>query len=132
MTPNQKKFLELLNRQSRERQRMAEIAAIEGDLSPEIRSELETLQNGSPGLEREFRTMCAALDADDQTATPAEPDPEAQKLAGIKRRNSFFSHLVVAAEHRGSAAEKGEMTLQWRVSVSFSIRFRRFWFRDRI
>ena len=121
MTPNQKRFRELLDRQSRGRQRMAEIAAIEGDLSPEIRLELETLKNGTPGFERELR---AARDADEQTDTHAEPDPYARNVAGIKCRYSFLSYLAVAAEHRGPAAEKAEMTLQGRVSVSFPIRFR--------
>ena len=46
----------------------------------------------------------------------------ARELAGIKRRTSFS--LVVAAEHRTSAGEKGEMTLQGEISLSFSVRFR--------
>ena len=132
MTPNHKRLREVLDRQSRERQRMAEIAAIEGDLSPELRSELETLKNGALGLARELRGARAAIDADDQTATHAEPDTEALELAGVKRRTSFSSYLVVVAEHRGSASENGEMILQEQISLFFSIRIPRFWFKGRV
>ena len=105
MTQNQKKLRELLDR------------------------ELDALEGGLSDLEGRIRAARASFDADDQVATHAEPDTEAQELADIKRPNSFFSHLVVAAEHRGSATEKGEMTLQGQISVSFFIRFRRLWFR---
>lgn len=44
MSSNQCLLRNLLDQQSRHRQRCAEIAATEGELTPELRSELETLE----------------------------------------------------------------------------------------
>ena len=48
MTPTQRKLKELRERQSRERQRMAELG-IADSLTDETRSELDTIEAGTPG-----------------------------------------------------------------------------------
>ena len=88
---------ELLDRQSRERQRMVEIAALD-ELNQEIRSKLDALEGSLSDLERRIRATRASFDAGDQAATHAGTDAETLELAETKRRNSFFTHLVVAAE----------------------------------
>ena len=56
MTPNQKTYRALLDRQSKHRQRMAEISALAADkITPEIRTELDTIETGTPDLERQIR-----------------------------------------------------------------------------
>ena len=62
MTP--KRLRELLDRQSRERQHMVEIAALDA-LTLEIRSELDALEGGLSDLERRIRAARASFDADD-------------------------------------------------------------------
>ena len=51
MTESQRLYRKLLDDQSKARGRMAELAAVDGALSPEQRSELDTLENGTPDLE---------------------------------------------------------------------------------
>ena len=58
MTLAQKKLKELRERQSRERQRMAELAVVD-ELTDETRSELDALETGTPDLERQgFPATC--------------------------------------------------------------------------
>ena len=54
MTPSQKRLCELRERQSRERQRMAELAVADA-LTDETRAELDQLETGTPDLERQLR-----------------------------------------------------------------------------
>ena len=54
MTPSQKRLRELKDRQSRERQRMAELSLLD-DLDTETRAELDTIETGTPDLERQLR-----------------------------------------------------------------------------
>ena len=54
MTAAQKRFRELRERQSQERGRMAELAIVD-QLSDEQRSELDTIERGTPDLERQIR-----------------------------------------------------------------------------
>ena len=52
MTEAQKRLRDLRDRQSRERGRMAELAIVD-DLTDEQRSELDTIERGTPDLEPE-------------------------------------------------------------------------------
>ena len=56
MTDAQKRLRELLARQSQERGRMAELAAVD-ELTDETRSELDALEKGTPDLERQLRAV---------------------------------------------------------------------------
>ena len=50
MTSNQKRLRELRDRQSKERGRMAELSVVD-ELNDEQRSELDTIEKGTPDLE---------------------------------------------------------------------------------
>ena len=50
MTPAQKRLRDLRDRQSRDRQRMAELAVVE-ELTDEQRSELDVIEKGTPDLD---------------------------------------------------------------------------------
>lgn len=54
MTKNQKRLRELRERQSKERGRMAELSLVD-ELSDEQREELDTIERGTPNLERQLR-----------------------------------------------------------------------------
>ena len=98
MTKNQKRLRELLDRQSQERQRMAEIAGLDS-LTPEVRSELDTLEQGTPDLERQIRAARSALDADEAEAVlrgqqHREDDPEKRERDALRERVSIGRFLA--------------------------------------
>ena len=53
MTPAMKRLRELRDRQSKERGKMAELAMAD-ELSDEQRAELDTIERGTPDLERQL------------------------------------------------------------------------------
>ena len=67
MTPAQKRLRDLRDRQSKERQRMAELAVVE-ELTDEQRAELDTIERGTPDLERQTRAATVALETDEREA----------------------------------------------------------------
>lgn len=67
MSPNQTRLRELRDRQSRERQRMAELSQLE-TLDDPARTELDALEAGTPDLERQLRAAARACESDDQAA----------------------------------------------------------------
>ena len=70
MTPSQKRLRELRERQSRERQRMAELSLLDS-LDAETRAELDGIEAGTPDLERQIRAAQTAVDAEDREAVIA-------------------------------------------------------------
>ena len=111
MTPNQK-LLTLLDQHSRTLstpQQYAEIAAVDGELPPELRSELENPGSAIPDLEGEVR---AALENNDQVAANSYPEFETQDNWASNAGTSFSSCSAVAAEQLVSAVEKRENTLR--------------------
>ena len=62
MTPAQKRLRE---RQSRERGRMAELALVD-EMSDEHRSELDTIERGTPDLERQIRVAMVAAETEER------------------------------------------------------------------
>lgn len=61
MTPAQKKLRDLKEKQSRERQRMAELGMADS-LTDETRAELNTIEQGTPDLERQIRAATLAVE----------------------------------------------------------------------
>ena len=78
MTKAQTKLRQLRERQSKERGRMAELA-IADDLTDETRAELDTIEAGTPDLERQIRAATVAVDAEEteQRAAGAAGDTPA-------------------------------------------------------
>ena len=83
MTSNQKRLRELRDRQSKERGRMAELSVVD-ELNDEQRSELDTIEKGTPDLERQLRAATVALeDEEKQTETRAVNDPAHRNSASV-------------------------------------------------
>ena len=75
MTQNQKRLQELLEQKTRHRRRMREIAESRRDLTPELRSELQVLENVQLDLERNLRAARAAVEAETADTAATEPPP---------------------------------------------------------
>ena len=112
MSPKQKRLRELLDRQSRERGRMAEIAALDADgITPEIRAEAKVIEGGIPDLELQIRAARSALDADEAASVVTDPnekplDAEARERAELRAKVSIGRYL--AAGMRGARLDGAE------------------------
>ena len=112
MTENQKRLRALLDRQSKERQRMAEIAKLES-LTPEIRTELKTIEDGTPDLEMQIRAARTAVAADDeasQTGTDQNDAGDAETRERLELRNrcnvgAYVSAMLAGRSVTGAEAE---------------------------
>ena len=112
MSPNQKRYRNLLDRQSRERGRMAEIAALEADkITPEVRAEAKGIEEGTPDLELQIRAARSALDADESASVVTDPhdkplDAEARERAELRAKVSIGRYL--AAGMKGARLDGAE------------------------
>ena len=110
MTPAQKRLRDLRDRQSRERQRMAELAVVE-ELDAEQRGELDAIEKGTPDLERQIRAGTVALEdevREAETRAVNEPDTEQRERIELRSKASLTGYLRAALEGRqvdGAEAE---------------------------
>ena len=110
MTAAQKKLRELRDRQSKERGRMAELAVLD-ELNSEQRSELDTIENGTPDLERQIRAATVAVDDEEKAAETRqanEPDAELRERRELRGRASLTEYLLARLSGRmvqGAEAE---------------------------
>lgn len=110
MTPAQKRLRELRERQSKERGRMAELAVLD-ELNDDQRSELDTIERGTPDLERQIRAavkVCEGEETEQETRAAAEPDAERRERIELRQKASLCSYLRAALEGRqvdGAEAE---------------------------
>ena len=101
MSPTQKRYRELLDRQSRERGRMAEIAALDaGKITPEVRAEAKGIEEGTPDLELQIRAARSALDADEAASVVTDPndkplDAEARERIELRSKVSIGRYLAI-------------------------------------
>ena len=114
MSPAQKRLRELRDRQSQERQKMAELA-LASELSEEQRSDLDTIEAGTPDLERQLRAAAIAVDEEDRQATietaNAAPDAEMRERIELRGRCNVGRFLAAALNGRtpdGAERELGE------------------------
>ena len=103
MTDAQKRLRELRDRQSRERQQMAELSMVES-LTEEQRSELDTIERATPDLERQIRAAQVAVDSEGAPETRnAAPDAEMRERLELRSRATLTGYLTAAmAGRRGS------------------------------
>ena len=108
MTPAQKKLKELRERQSRERQKMAELGLVD-TLTDEQRSELDGIEGGTPDLERQLRAAQVAVEQEEAEqreagahARPPEADAEARELAELRGRIRLGRYVAAAVEQRSA------------------------------
>ena len=102
MTAAQKRLRELRERQSKERGRMAELALVD-ELSEEQRSELDTIERGTPDLERQIRAATvAAEDEETEQRAAANDNPDAKQRERLELRSkaSLTNYLLAAARGR--------------------------------
>ena len=106
MSPNQKRYRDLLDRQSRERGRMAEIAALEADkITPEVRSEAKGIEEGVADLEMQIRAARSALDSDEAASVVTDPnekplDAEGRERAELRSKARIGRYLGAALRGR--------------------------------
>ena len=112
MTDAQKTLRDLRDRQSRERQKMAELSRVES-LGDEQRAELDTIEAGTPDLERQIRAAGVAIEqeeAEQRTAQTTGGDPEMRERIELRGRASLTGYLLAAA--RGRLVSGAEAELQ--------------------
>ena len=121
MTDAQKTLRDLRDRQSRERQRMAELSRVES-LGDEQRAELDTIETGTPDLERQIRAAGVAIEQEEteqRTAQTAAGDPEMRERIELRGRASLTGYLLAAA--RGRLVSGAEAELQAAAGVEGGI-----------
>ena len=103
MTKVQARFRELRDRQSKQRQRMAELAAADS-LTDETRCELDGLESGVPDLERQLRAAQVAVDEEEREqrseAGNRNEDPETRELRELQTKSRVGDFVVAAIEQR--------------------------------
>ena len=111
MTAAQTKLRQLKERQSRERQRMAELGMVD-ELTTETRGELDEIEKGTPDLERQIRAATQAVEQEDTEQrtqqTAADPDPEMRERIELRSQAQLTNYLLAAARGRlvgGAEAE---------------------------
>lgn len=111
MTSAQRKLRELREKQSKHRQRMAELAQ-EDSLSDEMRAELDSIERETPDLERQIRAATAALDEEERAAlVSSDDDPEKREIRELRSKVSVQDWSTAALELRhvdGAAKEYAE------------------------
>lgn len=103
MTDAQKRLRELRERQSKERQRMAELSR-ENELSDEMRSELDRIEAGTPDLERQIRAATTAVESEEseqRTEQREQPDTEQREIQKLRSRVTICDWTAAAVEMRG-------------------------------
>ena len=106
MTPSQKKIRELRERQSRERQRMAELGLADA-LDDETRTELDQLETGTPDLERQLRAATVAVEheeSEQRTASPSDDhgDAEDREVRELRAKVKLSGYVAPAVEQRSA------------------------------
>ena len=118
MTSAQRRLRDLRDRQSRERGRMAELSLVDA-LSDEQRSELETIEKGTPDLERQIRAATVAHEDEEkeaETRAATEPDAERRERVELRSKAQLTTYFLNAA--RGRMADGAESELQAAAGVS--------------
>ena len=114
MTKMQKRLTDLKARQSRERQRMAELAMTD-ELTEETRGELDTLEGGTPDLERSLRAAQAAVDVEEteQRTAGDDPDnPEKRERRELRAKVKMGNYALAAIEQRAASGAEAEYNME--------------------
>ena len=114
MTEAQKRLRDLRDRQSRERGRMAELSLID-ELGDEHRAELDTIEKGTPDLERQLRAATIALETEEAeqraagaAARAPEGDAETRERAELRKKVKFTAYVAAAIEQRSADGAESE------------------------
>ena len=118
MTANQKRLRELREKQSKDRQKMAELAQVD-ELSDEQRSELDGIEKSTPDLERQIRAGVVALEDEEkeaETRAADEPDAERRERIDLRRKASLTAYIRAALS--GGIVDGAEAELRSAAGVS--------------
>ena len=113
MTNLQKALKSLRERQSRERQRMSELAIADG-LDDETRQELDALEVGTADLERQLRAAQAAVDLEEDAQRTAAPshddggDAEDREVRELRAKVKLSGYVAAAIEQRSADGAEAE------------------------
>ena len=111
MTAAQKRLRELRERQSKERGRMAELAVVD-ELKDEQRAELDTIEKGTPDLERQIRAATVAMDTESEAAetrTAYNPDAEQRERIELRSKASLSTFLRCALSGQQVSGAEAEL-----------------------
>ena len=115
MTTAQTKLRQLRERQSKERGRVAELA-IADELTDETRAELDTIETGTPDLERQLRAATTAVEAGeteqrDAAATGNKEglDTEDRERLELRSKVRMGRYVQAAMENRAVDGVEGEL-----------------------
>lgn len=112
MTPAQKTLRTLLDRQSTERGRLAEIAALDpAKITDEVRSEAQTLQAGTSDLEMQIRSARAAVDGDEDRSVNRDNHGkpiDAEEREKIELRSRISVGKFLSAGMQGQRVDGAE------------------------
>ena len=113
MTPIQKRLRDLKNRQSTERGKMAELSIVD-ELTDEQRGELDTIERGTPDLERQLRAATVAVETEESEQRAAGPtgdpggDAEDRERAELRGKITLGRYLAAAVEMRAADGAEAE------------------------
>ena len=114
MTAAQRRLRELRERQSRERQRMAELG-MAAELTDETRAELDRIEAGTPDLERQIRAATVAMEAEDADSTTrtldAGEDAEARERRELRAKCRVSRYLDAAMRGRRVDGAEAELSI---------------------
>ena len=111
MTESQRRLRELRERQSKDRQRMAELSR-EGGLTDETRGELDSIERATPDLERQIRAAMAALGEEErasETRAADSPDAELRERIALRSKASLTTYLTAALAGRQVSGPEAEL-----------------------
>ncbi len=110
MTDAMKRLRELRERQSRERQKMAELSLVD-ELTEEQRAEFDTIEQGTPDLERQLRAAQSAYDdeVDKQTQEHRQDNPAGRELRALIEGASVADVFSAALQHRATTGQTAEI-----------------------
>ena len=114
MTAAQKKLRQLRERQSKERGRVAELAVV-NELSDETRAELDTIEIGTPDLERQLRAATTAVETEESEQRAAGAagdapagDAEDRERAELRAKVRLGGYVAAAIEQRSADGAEAE------------------------
>ncbi len=112
MTPAQKKLKELRDKQSKDRQRVAEIGLAE-EMTDEMRAELAEIEKATPNLEAQIRAAATAVEAENAEAETrvreTEPDAEMRERFKLRSEARLTEYLLAHAEGRQVTGREAEL-----------------------
>ena len=130
MSPAQKKLRSLRDKQSRDRQKMAEFAVVDS-LSEEQRSALDEIEKSTPDVERQLRAAQVAVEAEEAEAAAKgaegakggdKGDPEQREKLELRSKARFGGFIAAALQQRMPTGAEAEYAASVGVASGMIVR----------